>query len=74
MILLRKLRKEKKMTMKQLGNAIGVAESTISLYETGKRQPDYDTLKKLSDLFQVPIDYLLGNMDDETYAALYELA
>lgn len=37
---LRYIRKEKGLSMKALGNIIGVAESTISLYETGKRQPD----------------------------------
>lgn len=46
--------------MKELGIEIGVAESTISQYETGKRQPDYETLLKLSEYFGVSVDYLLG--------------
>ena len=46
--------------MKELGATIGVAESTISQYETGKRQPDYETLLRLSEYFGVSVDYLLG--------------
>lgn len=45
--------------MKDLGEAIGLAESTISHYETGKRQPDYETLLKLGEFFGVSVDYLL---------------
>lgn len=36
---LRTLRKQKGITMKQLGAVVGVSESAISLYETGNRQP-----------------------------------
>ena len=61
---IRDLRKRKKLTMKQLGQVIGVAESTISLYESGKRQPDNDTLQKFADYFDVSVDYLLGRTDD----------
>lgn len=57
---LRELRKNKKITMKELGNQLNLAESTISLYETGAREPDNDTLKKIADFFGVSIDYLLG--------------
>lgn len=57
---IRELRKAKKVTMKELGNIIGVAESTMSLYETGKRKPDPETLSRLADYFNVSVDYLLG--------------
>ena len=57
---LRKIRKERDLTMKEVGIAIGVGESTISQYETGKRQPDQQTLLKLADYFDVSVDYLLG--------------
>lgn len=39
---------------------MGVAESTISQYETGKREPDYETLLKLGEYFGVTVDCLLG--------------
>lgn len=57
---LRELRKLKQITMKELGQQINVAESTISLYESGKREPDFETLKNLADVFNVSTDYLLG--------------
>lgn len=56
---LRRLRKEKGISMKELGVKIGVAESTISQYETGKREPDFETLLKLGEFFNVSVDYLL---------------
>lgn len=57
---LRILRKNAKMTMKELGRVLGCGESTISMYENGKRQPDNETLKKIADYYGVTIDYLLG--------------
>ncbi|MCU4932824.1 transcriptional regulator [Bacillus thuringiensis] len=57
---LRKLRKNQKLTMKELGQKLNLAESTISGYENGNRKPDYDTLNKFADFFEVSTDYLLG--------------
>ena len=65
MIRIRTLRKDKGLTMKQFGERIGMAESTISLYESGKRQPDNETLKKIADFFDVSTDYLLERTDDK---------
>lgn len=59
MKMLRQLRKEKGLSMKELGAVIGVAESTISQYETGKREPDFETLLKLREYFDVSVDFLL---------------
>lgn len=60
----RELRKAKGMTMKQLGVILGVAESTVSQYETGKRQLDNEILLKLSEFFDVTIGYILGVEND----------
>lgn len=63
---LKKLRKEKGISLKELGAIIGVAESTVSLYENGKRQPDYETLLRLAEYFNVSADYLLrGESESE---------
>lgn len=43
---LKELRKEHKLSMKELGKILGLSESTISLYEAGKREPDIKTLIK----------------------------
>lgn len=61
---LKELRKEHKLSMKELGKILGLSESTISLYEAGKREPDIKTLIKMADYFDVSVDILLGR--DET--------
>ena len=58
---LKNCRKNLSLSQKELGQKIGVAESTVSLYESNKRFPDADTLKKIATLLSVSIDYLLGN-------------
>lgn len=68
---IRELRKKRGMTMKQLGKELGLAESTISQYETGKRNADNETLLKMGDLFGVSVGYILGNSDDVMPPDLY---
>ncbi|MCI7600803.1 MAG: helix-turn-helix domain-containing protein [Megasphaera sp.] len=63
---LKKCRKDMSLSQKEFGQKIGVAESTVSLYESNKRFPDADTLKKISALFEVSLDYLLGNAPAKT--------
>lgn len=50
---LRYLRKQDDITQQQLADAIGVAKSTISMYENGQREPDFETLESLADYFNV---------------------
>jgi transcriptional regulator with XRE-family HTH domain len=61
MIRLRELRKQQKMSMRDFGKLFGLAESTISLYETGKRHPDNESLVKFAKYYNVTVDYLLEN-------------
>ena len=60
---LKTLRIEKKLTQKQVADRIGLAISAVSSYESGTRFPSYDTLVKLSRIFHVSTDYLLGMTD-----------
>ncbi|PFE56045.1 transcriptional regulator [Bacillus cereus] len=60
---LRSLRKENGLTMKELGQELNLAESTISGYENGNRKPDYETLDKFANFFKVSTDYLLGRSE-----------
>ncbi|GGB41375.1 hypothetical protein GCM10011409_18610 [Lentibacillus populi] len=68
---LRELRKEKKLTMKELGKIFSLAESTISGYESGTRKPDIDQVKKFADYFDVQTDYLLGRSNNKKGGAPY---
>lgn len=63
---LKQLRKNKNITQSELGKIINVGKSTISQYESGISNPDYETLKKLADFFNVSTDYLLGRTDNPT--------
>lgn len=57
---LRSLRIENKFTQKQVADRIGLAISAVSSYESGFRYPSYESLIKLSKMFHVSTDYLLG--------------
>ena len=56
----RDLRKSSKMTQLELANRIGITKSAISAIETDMRSPSLDVLIKLSRIFKVSTDYLLG--------------
>ena len=56
---IREARKAKYLTMKELGKNIGVSESAVSMYETGRREPDHATLVNISNVIGVSVDYLL---------------
>lgn len=62
---LRALREEQGFPSQQaLADALGVAQSTVANWECGRREPNYETTRKLADLFQVTVDYLMGRSDD----------
>lgn len=58
---IRQLRKEQGWTQKQLSEKLHVGKTTVSNYETGYSEPDIDMLKKIAKLFNVSVDYILGN-------------
>ena len=57
---IRELRKQRKLTQKELAKHLQIADSTLSYWEMGKYEPDYAALRKLSGFFHVSIDYILG--------------
>jgi transcriptional regulator with XRE-family HTH domain len=57
---MRRLRVDKHWTQEDLAKKLNMAISTISGYENGSRRPDIETLIRLSDLFEVSVDYLIG--------------
>lgn len=69
---LKKLRLEQGWKQKDLAEKLGMATSTIGMYERGLRQPDTDTLTKFSILFNVSSDYLLGISDKRDHSDLTE--
>ena len=55
------LREAKGYTQQQLSEMIGVSQQTLQKYETQKHEPDIESLKKLADIFEVSVDYLVGH-------------
>lgn len=62
------LRKEHRMTQGDLAQLLGKQRSTVSGYETGGKEPDFDSLCTLADHFEVSVDYLLGRDDERRHA------
>ncbi len=58
---LKEARKQARLTQKEVALAIGVNQNTYSYWENEKTKVDNVTLKKLSELFNVSVDYLLGS-------------
>ena len=59
----KELREARGILQIELAKSLGIARNTLSQYETGKRTPDLDTLKKIAGFFEVSLDYLSGNSD-----------
>lgn len=58
--ILKKLRNERNLTSEELCNKIGIKGGSYRNYERNDRKPDYETLIKLADYYNVTTDYLLG--------------
>ncbi len=62
----KRLRSSSGLTQAEMAEKLGISRSTIGMYETGAREPDFETLEKIADFFNVDIDYLLGRTDKTT--------
>lgn len=60
---IKELRNKKNISQAVIAEYLGITKQAYSLYETGKREPDYETLLKIGEYFNVSVDYLLGNSD-----------
>lgn len=58
---IKKLRKESGLKQQDLAEKLSISRSTVAMWETGKAQPDNETLLKLSSIFNSSIDYILNN-------------
>ena len=59
MIGLRAIRKEKGYSQLKVAMDLSVSREALSYYENGLRSPDLTMLLKMSDYFDVSIDYLI---------------
>ena len=63
---LRKLRENKELKQVEAAAALGMSSVNLNRYETGKHEPDLETLAKLALFYGVTTDYLLGRVDSPT--------
>lgn len=68
---LRSAREHKGLSQKEVAERIGVAKSTYSLYESGNREPNVQTIKKISDVLNISADKLLGIENESTTLAAH---
>lgn len=61
---IRKFREEKGLTQKELGKRCGMSESTLRQYESGLKNPQIDTIKKIADVLEVPLKEILHIAED----------
>lgn len=58
-MLLKELRQKKNLTLKQVATLVGVAESTVCLWEKGCRRPALEKMFILAEIFKTPVVKIL---------------
>ena len=61
---LKQLRQKRGISQLKLAMDLGLNQNSISRYESGEREADYQTLIRLADYFNVSIDYLLERTEN----------
>jgi transcriptional regulator with XRE-family HTH domain len=61
--IIRRLRKEKRLSQNDLAKLLHVSQATVTSWETGKADPSSSALNALANCFNVSTDYLLGRTD-----------
>lgn len=60
---IKKVRLERNLSQKALGEQLGMSQQMIAQYESGKRQPKIETLGKIAMALSIPVGDLLGDLD-----------
>lgn len=71
---IKSLRVENKLSLRELAAKLNISYSSLGKYERGEQEPSFDTLKKLSEYFNVTTDFILGfsNVKNPKYAGINE--
>ena len=62
---LRLIRKQRKLNQLKVAPDLNISREALSHYENGKRSPDIQMLRKLSEYFNVSIDFLINGKEFE---------
>lgn len=65
-IIFKDLRCSAGLTQQEIARSLDVSQSTITMWENGKRRPDLEMLESIADYFNVDLNYLTGNSDRTT--------
>lgn len=63
--MLKYLRERSGMSQQELAQKLGIAKSTIGMYESGKREPNFETMEAIADIFNVDMNFLHGIKEPE---------
>lgn len=64
--MLKYFRMREGLSQSELAEKIGVSPSTISMYEVGRREPDFETEEKIADFFNTDLNTLRGRDNEHT--------
>ncbi|MEI2428528.1 helix-turn-helix domain-containing protein, partial [Priestia megaterium] len=64
---IRELRKERKMTLRDLSDELSIPFTTLGNYEREDRRPSFETFESIADYFNVSIDYLVGRREQKNF-------
>ena len=60
---LKELRTERNISQKELGKLMNMSKMAISHWESGHSEPSIAQLIRLSEFFEVSVDYLIGKIE-----------
>lgn len=72
-IRLKELRQNRNLSQKELAEILKVSTGTVGNWEVGLREPDFNTLIKIADIFNVSCDYLLNRFANEDNSGEYKI-
>lgn len=71
---LRQLRIEKRVNQAEVAQHLNITREAYSMYESGKRQMNYEALDLLAEYFCVSVDFLLGRVNERNVLSQNEAA
>lgn len=67
---IRKIRKEKHLSQEVFSGLAGIARSHLAMIETGAKQPNFETLWRIANAFEMPPHELVRRIEKETYSSV----
>lgn len=65
-IVIRRLRKEKRLSQEVFSGLAGIARSHLAMIETGTKQPNFETIWRVANAFEIPPHELVEYIEKET--------